>query len=344
MKVLFVGLGGIGQRHLRNLVKLKGDSVRIYAYRVRREGFVLNNRLEITDNDLEERYHIHVVESLEEAFHTGMDCVFICNPSSMHMEILLEAVRHGCHVFVEKPLSHTYECVDELERLLLEKPVTTFVGYQNRFHPCIIKAGQLLKDKAVGRVIMVDAEIGESVKLWHTYEDYRRMYACRSELGGGVVLSQIHELDYLISFFGMPESIYAVGGKLSDLEADVEDVASIIMKYRLEGKTVPVTVREDYLQNPPTRRCKILGTEGRIEFDLLSSRLWVYDGTGGLSLEETYEFERNDMFLEEMQIFLDETEGKRGPEGIPVSEGLKSLKVALLAKRSLETGSVMQVL
>lgn len=345
MKVLFAGLGGVGQRHLRNIVAIAGDAIEIYAYRVRRAGFVLDNNLEIINNEnLEEKYHIHVLGKLEEAWEIGIECVFICNPSSLHMEILLQAVEHECHVFIEKPLSHNYENIEKLESMLFQKQIVTFVGYQNRFHPCIRKTRELLVNKMAGRILMVSAEIGESVKTWHKYEDYRSMYACRKDLGGGVILSQIHELDYLISFFGMPRSVYAVGGKLSDLEIDVEDTVNIAMTYEMDGSIVPVNVREDYLQNPPVRKCKILGTRGRIEFDLLKSEIIFYDQEGKACLHETYEFERNDMFLEEMRIFLAQINGRQSEDAIPVSEGIKSLRVALAVKKSMESGNVIEQL
>lgn len=338
MKVLFVGLGGIGQRHLRNLIQIMGGSVEIYAYRIRRAGFVLDNKLNvIDDSDLEDRYNIHVVDSLEQAWEIGVQCVFICNPSSLHMDTLLKAAENKCHIFVEKPLSHNYDNVEKLERILSQKQNITFVGYQNRFHPCIKKTKELLANCAVGRIVSVSAEIGENVKNWHKYEDYRTMYACQSNLGGGVVLSQIHELDYIISFFGMPRSVYAAGGRLSNLDIDVEDTVSIVMICCIGDIEIPISVREDYLQNPPTRNCKIIGTKGRIEFDLLNASIIAYDQDGNTFLEEKYVFERNDMFLEEMKVFLDAVNGRPSGEMIPISEGIKSLKVALAIKESMET-------
>lgn len=345
MKALFVGLGSIGQRHLRNLVEIMGQEVEIYAYRVKRAGFILNNKLEIIDHDnLESRFHIHVVKNLDEAWQTGMDCVFICNPTSFHMDIMLEAAEHNCHIFVEKPLSHSLENLERLERLIAEKNLITFIGYQNRFHPCIKKTKSLLLEGVIGRIIMVSAEIGENVKQWHKYEDYRTMYACRKDLGGGVVLSQIHELDYLLSFLGMPKSVYAVGGKNSDLEIDVEDSADILLRYCIEGNNIPVNIREDYLQNPPVRACKIVGTKGKIEFDLLESHIIVYDNEGRIYFEKTYEFERNDMFVEELKIFLNAVKKEKYTgELIPVSEGVKSLKVALAVKRSMDSGEIIEL-
>jgi predicted dehydrogenase len=344
MKFLFVGLGSIGQRHLRNLKQIMGDSAEIYAYRVKKNKFVLDNKLQIIDeNGLEDRYNIHVVESLEQAWKIGIDCVFICNPNSLHMDILLQAAENGCHIFVEKPLSHNMDNVDRVEKIIKDKNLVAFVGYQNRFHPCIKKTKELLEHGIIGRVISVNAENGEDMRSWHKYEDYKTMYACYKRYGGGVVLCQIHELDYIISLFGMPQNAYAVGGKLSDLEIEVEDVATIVLKYESDGRKFPICIHEDFIQNPPTRKCCIVGTKGKIVFDLLLSEIKLFDEYGNSLLEEKFDFERNDMFIEELQIFLDAVNGNRNESFISIDEGAKSLKVALAIKQSMEIGKVVDI-
>lgn len=123
----------------------------------------------------------------------------------MHMEVLEKAIKAGCNVFIEKPIAPNLEGVKEIERLLSENRNTVFVGYQNRFHPCIVKAKELIDRQEIGNIVSVNAEIGECVKNWHKYEDYRTMYACRKDLGGGVVVTQIHELDYLYYFLAYPK-------------------------------------------------------------------------------------------------------------------------------------------
>ena len=85
---------------------------------------------------------------------------------------------------------------------------------------------------------------------WHPYEDYRALYAARADLGGGVVLSQIHEFDYLYALFGLPRRLFAIGGHLSHLEIDVEDVASTLMEFNVDGHILPVHLQQDYLQRP----------------------------------------------------------------------------------------------
>ncbi|MEI6916303.1 MAG: Gfo/Idh/MocA family oxidoreductase, partial [Armatimonadota bacterium] len=110
MKVLIVGLGGIGQRHARNLRALLGSSVEIMAYRVRGHSRVLTDRLTLeAASRVEEKYAIRAYGDLDQALAQAPDSVFVCNPSSLHIPVALSAAQAGCHLFIEKPLSSTLE-------------------------------------------------------------------------------------------------------------------------------------------------------------------------------------------------------------------------------------------
>ena len=115
MKILFVGLGGIGQRHLRNLRQLRGDSVEVSAWRTRREMHTLTDRLEIEPGvDVEERYGVRCVSDLEKALGEKPDVVFVCNPTALHVDVALAAARAGCDIFIEKPVSDRLEQTEDL--------------------------------------------------------------------------------------------------------------------------------------------------------------------------------------------------------------------------------------
>ena len=341
---LIVGLGAIGQRHLRNLRALLGEDVEIAAYRQRGLTQVLSESLQVeAEHGLHDAYRVQVFADLDEALASRPGAVFVCNPSSLHLPIALEAARAGGNLFIEKPLSHTYEGVDALLAAVEERDLVGLVGYQWRFHPCLVQARELLGENAIGRVLAVRAEVGEYLPHWHTYEDYRQTYGARRELGGGVLLSQIHEMDYLYWFFGLPKRVYCVGGHLSRLEIDVEDVASTLMEFATDGHIFPVHLHQDYLQRPPSRRCHIIGEEGRIEMDLMARTVRVFDGHSALA--RLYDFsgvERNQMFLDELKHFLACLRRQQTPV-VSVRDGAASLRMALAAKQSLETRQVVEL-
>lgn len=344
MKVLFVGLGGIGQRHLRNLRAILKDEVEVHAYRVRGLTQTLTDQLQIDANaNLEQKYEVHVHRDLDEALAVGPVAVFICNPSSLHIPVALKAAEAGCHIFVEKPLSHSLEGVRELVEVVRRKRLAALVGYQLRFHPCVVRLHEMLVKGLIGRVLAGRVEIGEYLPDWHKYESYQRMYAARSDLGGGVILSQIHEFDYLYWLFGLPRRLFTIGGHYSGLEIDVEDVASSMLEFVVAGRPVPVQVHQDYVQRPPARGCMILGDSGKIIMDLRATILTRYDESGqAAESHEFAAFQRNEMFLQELHHFLSCVRGHEQPI-VSTEDGAQSLRIALAARESMQTGKVVEL-
>jgi predicted dehydrogenase len=342
-RALFVGLGGVGQRHLRNLRALLGDSVNVDAYRVRRENAVLDDQLRVVDGaGLEERYGVEPLSTLEAALARQPDVVFVTNPSSLHVPVALSAAEAGADLFVEKPLSHSLADVDALAQTVERRGLVGFVAYQLRRHPGFSLLRQRLTENVVGRPLSVRAEVGEFLPGFHPYEDYRRMYAAQRALGGGVTLSQIHELDYLVALFGRPERAFAMGGKVSSLELDVDDLTSALIEFRVQGRPLVVELHQDFFQRPSHRRCTVIGDAGRMEWSLSERYFRRWDAEGKVVEDVDYaEYPRNQAFIDELSYFLDCVADRRQPD-IGIRDGAESLKLALALLESQKTGAPQQ--
>ena len=343
MEILIMGLGGIGQRHLRNL-RILGNDLKIIAYDPRPNLPVLTDQLKVEEGtSLEKKYNLAIFSDIEQALAQRPQAAFVCNPTSMHVPAAIRAAQAGCSLFIEKPLSHSLEHVDELISLVEKRGLVAAVGYQMRFHPCLQRLQELVQEKKVGRILSVRAVVGEYLPGWHTYEDYRQGYAARQDLGGGVILSQIHELDYLYWLFGLPRRVFGLGGHLSSLEVDVEDTADILMECMMDGYPTPVSLHQDYIQNPSSRSCEIVGDAGKILVDIRALTVDVFDGKGNHVEASSYEdFQRNQLFLDELKYFLDSMQGKQTPL-VNLRDGMQSLRMALAAKESLATGKVVEL-
>src|SRR5262249_3203022 len=141
--------------------------------------------------------------------------------------------------------SHTWDGVDRLSRTVATRGVVAMVGSQWRFHPCVAAArGLVADDDPLGPLVGAEIEYQEYLPDWHPYEDYRQSYAARAELGGGVVLTQIHDYDIACHLFGIPVAAKAAGGHLSSLETDVEDTVDARL-FTTNGRfaTLPAEVR-----------------------------------------------------------------------------------------------------
>jgi predicted dehydrogenase len=339
VRILFCGLGGIGQRHLRNLQTLLGDQLEAHAYRVRGNRQRLSDTLAVaSDADLETHYRIVTHANLSDALAVDPVAVFVCNPSSLHTPIALAAARAGAHIFIEKPVSDSLENLDELLSIVEAKNLVCYVGYNFRFHPGLCRLKEWIDARRFGNILTVKLEIGEYLPNWHKYEDYRQMYAARAELGGGVILSQIHEMDLIYWFFGMPRTVHCRGGKLSDLDINVEDTAASLMQYRGPHGEFPIALHQDFLQRPPVRTLKLVGDRGTGEIDLIQNSLKSYEAlTDKLDVTQFAEFKRNDMFLQQTAHFL-ECITSRTKANVDLHAGMQSLRLALAARQSLATG------
>jgi len=335
LKILIVGLGSIGQRHLRNIYTLLGNKAQISAYRTKKESIVLTDNMDVEEGArLDKEYEYSSFDTLDKALADSPEVVFICNPTSLHMPVALAAARRGCHLFIEKPLSHNLKGIKNLISLVEEKNLVAYVGFQLRFHPCFLQLKELLKKGKKGNILSVHIENGGYLPGWHKWEDYRRSYAACKNLGGGVVLTQMHEIDYALSLFGPPENVYALGGHLSSLELDVEDVVDVLMEFPYQERKLPTFFHLDYLQRPPSRKCRVIGEKGTITMDLISKNVVFKDNNGNEERFEYKDFPRNQLYLDELKHFFACIHGEAKPLN-DIPEAFKGMKVAMAVKRSM---------
>ena len=336
MKILMIGLGSIGQRHLRNIRRIWGDEHEILACRTRRLQQTFSDDMKIREGVcLEEEFGLKVFTDLHEALAEKPDVAFVTNITSKHMDTALQCAHAGCDLLIEKPLSDTLEGVDELKRIVEEKKITVFMGFQNRYHVCIREAKKLLEEERIGAVLSVDSEFSERLTTMHSYEDYRGTYMARADMGGGPVLNlQVHDLDLLHYLFGSPTEVFSVMCRNSSLEIDVEDGATSVYLFKnSRGDSFPAYTHTDFIQYPPVHRFKIVGEKGRIEIDMNRASLQLII-EGETVMDSVFgEFQRNDMFIQELEDFFACIREKKASV-IDLEQGIVSLKMAAAAKRS----------
>ena len=345
MKALFVGLGSIGQRHLRNLKKLNPE-IDLIAFRSSRTAPVLsdNNQL-VMKTSMKDHYKLKEFDTIEDALSQKPDMVFVTNPSSLHLDIAKKALLNGAFVFIEKPLSHEWKGIEtlmEAERNFDKKRIA--LGYHYRFHPVLQSLKKTLDEGRIGNIIGANFVSGSYMPSWHLYEDYKISYAVRQELGGGVLLSQIHDFDYAMWMFGRPEKLFCVGGQLSNLKIDVEDSVQVLMEFKNKGKPLPVSINIDYHRWPHARTISVIGDEGSILCDLEAMEIVINDRIRNSVDQQSFStFSRNDCFLDEMSNFLAFVSGKEDIIS-DLESGVESLRVALAAKESMNSGKVQKIL
>ncbi|HUI89697.1 MAG TPA: Gfo/Idh/MocA family oxidoreductase [Anaerolineales bacterium] len=328
MKTLIAGLGSIGRRHFRNLISLGEKDI------------VLLRSHHATLPD-EELAGYPVATDLHEALRKYKpEAVIVANPTALHLDVAMASARAGCSILMEKPVSDSLAHIDQLEAELQKGGGRLLVGFQFRFHPTLQKAARLLEDHAIGKPLSFHVHWGEYLPNWHPWEDFRRGYAARSDLGGGVTLTLSHPLDYIGLLVGGVDSLWAFMSA-SNLGLAVEDAVEIGLKM----KTGAVgSVHLDYNQQPPDHRWEIVGSDGTMKWDNTSGVLEVYSAEKKAweAHQPPAGFERNAMFIAEMRHFIAVVQKKEEPI-CTLEDGRQALRLALAAHESERKGILVKL-
>lgn len=327
MKFLIAGLGSIGRRHLRNLRALGHGNILLYR----------THQSTLPDAELGD---LPTFTDLSSALSQKPDGVIIANPTALHVATATLAAKAGAAVLIEKPVSDTLAGLDDLKQALTTSGRPAMVGFHFRFHPVLRQIKALIESDQLGKPLFAHAHWGEFLPGWHPWEDYRLSYAARAELGGGVVNTLSHPLDYLRWMLGEVVSVGARMGNLSKLELDVEDYADILLGF--SGGSA-ASVHLDYFQRPHSHTLEITCESGRIAWDNASGKAWIYSAQGEPPepLTPPDGFERNQMFLDEMAAFVRLCQGEDLPH-CTLMDGIRVQEVVLAAKRSaLDNGCMV---
>ncbi len=330
MKIIIAGLGSIGRRHFRNLTALGEKDIVLYR----------THKATMPDDELA---GYPVETNFEEALKKHKpQAVVVSNPTSMHLDIAIPAAKAGCAILLEKPVAENLEKTDQLAAEAKKSGSRILVGFQFRYHPTLNIARELIRSGKLGKILCAHSHWGEYLPNWHPWEDYRQSYAARSDLGGGVIVTLTHPLDYLRYLLDEVDSLWAFKGHISPLELQgVEDAAEIGLKFQ-SGAVGGVHV--NYFQRPPVHRLEIIGTRGTLRWDNadgILTHIHMPDEFGVINSQPTSAettnyplpdgFDRNNLFIDQTKHFLQVARGEAEPL-CTLNDGIRALELAIRAK------------
>ena len=326
MKALVVGYGSIGKRHVNNLLRMPNMKV-----------IVCTNRTDVDHKN----NRIKFFKSLDESIDEKPDFGVITNVTNLHVSIAMKLAQNNIDLFIEKPLSDSTKGISKLMHLIKKKRLVTMMGCNLRFNPGIEKVKEILSKNEVGRVISVKSECGSYLPDWHPYEDYRIGYAARRDMGGGVVLTVIHEIDYLYWMFGDVLDVFSISDKFSDLEVSAEDLSTSIIRFK---NNVIAELHLDYFQRPIARNCKIIGTKGTIEWNEQTNNVRVYHAKKKKWEEKIKikNYDNNEEYVKEMNHFIKSVRQRRNTIN-DIIQGFETLQIALAIKKSSKTRKMVLI-
>ena len=320
MKVLLIGLGSIGQRHLRLLKEI--SNIKILCLR---SGKGQDLR------EFNDRYAIETFDKIDQAISRNPDFAVISNPTAFHVETALALAQADIPFFMEKPVSDRLEGMDTLQRIVKDKKLPVMIGFQLRYHPGFRKLMNVIKSGGIGRPINLQGYVGQYLPDWRPNSDYRHSCSSRKNMGGGVILDLCHEIDIAISIFGPVNKVSCICDHYSDLEIETEDMADIIMEHQDKGLS---HIHLNYLERGYEWFTRVMGTLGTVTWDYGRGDTQLTKAGGTIKRWNDPEgFNRDCLFREQLKQWLNVLNRKAVPE-VDLEKGIEVTRVALAAKLS----------
>lgn len=250
MNVLIVGLGSIAQKHIK-AIRNNYENVSFYALRsapnALQEGDIVN---------------LYCFDQLKDI---NFDFAIISNPTNFHQESIEALVTYKIPLFIEKPIFDTLEVgtlLDDLEK----NEVITYVACNLRFLGCITFLKTFIENQ---RINEVNTYCGSYLPDWRPGRDFRQIYSANKEMGGGVHIDLIHEIDYISWLFGSPSEVHVVKRSSSSLAISSIDYANFLFVY----PSYCTNIILNYYRRDPKRTLEIILEEGTVNVDLVLNQV-----------------------------------------------------------------------
>lgn len=304
MKILIVGLGSIGKKHVEGILNL-------YPFA---EIFALRS----SKNQVKFRSVINIY-SLSEV-PQDLTFIVISNISSKHVDSIISFIDFNCPLFIEKPVLINLNSAVKISSLLKKFDIMTYVACNMRFHPSIEYLYKYFSNNTI-KINEVNVYCGSYLPEWRPNVDFRNVYSSNKSMGGGVHLDLIHEMDYICWLLGFPISVLSMHSCASSLEIDSIDSARYLLKYQDFSASITL----NYYRLVPKRQIEIITSDDIILVDLLTNKI-----TSELSGKPIFqsEFDMSDTYTKQIKYFTDKVFKGELPMN-NFDEAVEILKLAL---------------
>lgn len=315
--LISMGAGSVGKRHLRNL---KAMGCRVSAMDPRQD------RLDEAGKEtpLEGTYtSLEAVIAAADSF----DGAVISSPPCFHIDQCIALAKAGLPVLLEKPTSPSLEDslrLHEARKAMGDAAPALLMGYTYRWWPPLHDFREKLRSGAIGKIRHAKFVMSAHLADWHPWEPYQEFFMASKDLGGGALLDESHFIDLILWFFGMPDRLSARVEKISDLDIQTDDNVDMLAVY---PDNFRVSMHLDLIGRPHEKYISIMGEQGTIEWSFDPNRVRLGKTWDQQWEEQTYSYERNDMFVGVAREFLDILEGKKVAMTCAFEDGLDAMRV-----------------
>lgn len=326
-RVLLIGVGSIGERHLRCFQQTGRADVSLVE---------INPALR---QSVVERYRVTAAwASLDDALADPPDIAVVATPAPFHIAMAQQLVDRGVHVLIEKPLSINEEGLDTLAATIEQRGVTVGVAYVMRHHPCLQKMRAAIHSGRFGKPVQIVVVSGQHFPLYRPA--YRDIYYKDHATGGGAIQDALTHL--------MNAGEWLVG-PVTKLVADADH--KVLGGVTVEDTVHVITRHNDVMgsfslnqhQAPNETTISVICERGTARMEWHAHRWrWMTEPSSEWHDETITPLERDTLFIAQANSFLDAVE-QRQPVACSLTEGRQTLRVNLAALKSVATG-IWQVL
>jgi predicted dehydrogenase len=305
MKVLIIGYGSIAQKHINALKTIK-ENVEFVVLRSSK------NSLQINEENIKSIFDISDLEFTP-------NFIIISNPTFLHYQTICNCLFLKCPIIIEKPVLTNNDFSLELSQKILQSNVSTYIACNLRFHPVIkfLKNCIELKTKNIQEV---NVYCGSYLPNWRPGKNFKEIYSANEEMGGGVHLDLIHEIDYCIWLFGEPIKTLSVKTSKSNLKISSIDNAIYICEY----SNYNININLNYYRINTKRTMEILFEDDVWQVDLIKAT--IQNSKDEIVFSSS--FAMQDTYVEQAKYFLQKIENEEKMMN-DFDEATKILQIAL---------------
>lgn len=297
-----IGVGAMGYNHARVYYKLEEANL-----------VAVSDVSERTLNKVAKKYDAKGFTDYEDLLKDPeIEVVNVCVPTTFHHDVVMEAIKHGKHVLVEKPIAFTLKEAEDMIAAAKEAGVILATGHVERFNPAVQKAKELIDNDVIGDIVSASAKrVGP--------------FPPRIKDVGVTIDLAIHDLDVMNYLFD--EDVIQVYGTMNSIleKCEFEDHAEIMINFKNESTGI---LEVNWLTPYKRRQIEITGTDGIISVDYIEQSIDVYG-----KFAQDIDIKHEEPLKEELRSFLNAVVNETEPE-ITGEDGLKALKMVIAATKS----------
>ncbi|MBS1801358.1 MAG: Gfo/Idh/MocA family oxidoreductase [Acidobacteria bacterium] len=317
-RIVVVGAGSIGKRHIRLLREREGAQVE-----------VVEPNLDALASLQTEFGALVVHKSFEAMLGTHPEVVWLASPTSLHAVQSIAALNAGAHVFCEKPMAYTVEEARKVGEVVSRSSRIFNVGFYLHFSAGMLLLKEIIERGDLGSLLHIRAHVGSHITLVNSISRYQAQHA------GTLFFDYSHQPDllyWLTKKMPIALQVYGFNGGALQLTAE-PNVADIICEY---DSHLITHVHLNYVQMPERHAYEVIGDEGWAFLNFNEGFLLVGNRRNQTAQTVTFRQDRDDIFRAEHDAFFDSVEGKRLPE-TSAADGLISTMICAAALESYRT-------